>query len=117
MKIKARLDGSDGEVEYKAGDVLEGDSNHMRSLLINNAAEPLDDRSRQIQAEMQAMSEEDWQNHPLKNEPLWDRASEEATNVAERAAEQQNFRNGADADADVAVGEQANVRRAPRPIR
>ena len=42
MKVKALVGGFDGVDSYEAGDRLEGDSEHIRTLLFNDAAEPLD---------------------------------------------------------------------------
>lgn len=76
MKARALVDGFDGVREYSAGDVLEGDSQHLRRLLFNNLADPLDDDAKKVADEADSLSEEGWASHPLASEPHWDRGDE-----------------------------------------
>lgn len=76
MKAKALVDGFDGITEYKAGDILETDSNHLRVLLHNNLADPLDEQACAICAAVEAMSEEAWAAHHLSSDAHWDRGDE-----------------------------------------
>lgn len=43
MKVKVLTEGSYSGMPYSAGDELTGDSDHLRELLVNGLAEPLDE--------------------------------------------------------------------------
>lgn len=45
MKFQARGNGSAGGVAYEHGDVLEGDSEFARRMLVNGVFKPLDERA------------------------------------------------------------------------
>lgn len=55
MKAKALCDGNDGVVAYKAGDELDRDGEHLRQLIVNGLAEPLDDTARELAADPKAL--------------------------------------------------------------
>lgn len=74
MKCKALLDGFDGNKSYVPGDTLEGDSEHVRMLLFNNAAEPLDKEAKDFVSKMDDL-DDDTKNR-LNNETVRDNVLE-----------------------------------------
>lgn len=103
MKVMAKLDGHDGIRGYSAGDVLDYDTQHVRMLLQNNLAEPLDAQATRIHEEMENSSEEDWQAHPLSSESHWDRGEEIARVEAEREQQARDMHNETDENAEPSV--------------
>lgn len=56
MKVRAKGSGFDGKNSYKAGATLTGDTEHIRRLLFNDQAEPLDKEARDFVAEKDGMT-------------------------------------------------------------
>lgn len=53
MKVRVLAGGSHAGITYEPGAELEGDSDHMRELLVNGLAEPLDESAQGFMARTQ----------------------------------------------------------------
>jgi hypothetical protein len=70
MKVRAFTDGNDGTSDkgYETGAVLEGNSDHIRRLLFNNLAEPLDSEAKKFVADKDKLSDKEAKVNPYYSE-------------------------------------------------
>jgi hypothetical protein len=68
MKIRTIADGHDGVKTYDPGATLEGNSDHIRMLLFNNLAEPLDAEAKKFVADKDNLSDKEAKVNPHYSE-------------------------------------------------